>query len=158
MSIAELAEGYNCKYCGKRFDRATRLGGHVRQLHLAKATTTTQMAGDSLRREGELAAQILERWRRSEEPYDIIVALRVHPGFAKDVLDDYEKFSKRCKEYRYVTSSEKQPAEKQNDNPKRGRAVDTNSLKNVLNKTVEEVHRTQLPVPGTLAEEEGSEK
>lgn len=89
MAPAELAR-YACKHCGKTFNEGRRLGGHIRQSHPQK-TGDSGVSNHPVTAEGELAARILEMWKKGNEPFGIVTALRVHPGFIKGVLKEYDE-------------------------------------------------------------------
>jgi hypothetical protein len=89
MIPAELAK-YTCRHCGKNFTEGRKLGGHIRQSHPAKLVDAA-ISKTPLTAEGELAARILEMWKNGNEPYKIVISLRVHPGFIKGVLKEYDE-------------------------------------------------------------------
>lgn len=111
MAPAELAN-YTCRHCGKSFNEGRRLGGHIRQAH-AQRLVDASTSNAPLSAEGELAARILEMWRKGSEPFAIVTALRVHPGFIKGVLKEYDEL---LNEWR--RSTEANPALEHNQSDK----------------------------------------
>jgi len=89
--LAELA--YVCKYCRKGFDDGRRLGGHIRQAHPAQGSVSSERVDTVLPfvAERELAGRVLEMWERGEHPKDIVMSLKVHPRFVREVVQDYDK-------------------------------------------------------------------
>lgn len=100
MLVAQVAK-YVCKYCNKGFDEGRRLGGHVRQAHPPESSGSSESRTFLPFAEGELAARVFEMWKERKHPDDIIVALRVHPRFVREVFKEYGELLnewKKCSE------------------------------------------------------------
>ncbi len=104
MPPAELA-GFACKYCGRSFDEGRKLGGHVRQAH-----HEPRIMAPALKSEGEMAARVLDMWKRGTDPYSIVSVLRVPPGFVRKVLKDYDELLNEWKKSSEAESSAARPA------------------------------------------------
>ena len=61
--------------------------------------------------EGEMAARVLELWRRGTEPYSIVVSLRVHPLFVRSVLKEYDELLSEWKKASVVEAPSGGPRE-----------------------------------------------
>lgn len=110
MAPAELAN-YTCRHCGKIFNEGRRLGGHIRQAH-AQRLVDASVTNPPLTAEGELAARILEMWKKGSDPFGIVTALRVHPGFIKGVLKEYDEL---LNEWRRSTEANSAPDRNRSD-------------------------------------------
>jgi hypothetical protein len=92
---------YSCKVCGKTFDEGRKLGGHVRQSHpLPKSGAEREEGRDLGGLDGKNASRVLEMWKSGAAPLDIVVSLRLHPRFVKEVLKEYDELLNEWKRFK----------------------------------------------------------
>ncbi len=98
MSTAKLAV-FACKFCGKGFDDGRKLGGHVRQSHSVQKRDSI-VASPAPAGEGEIAARVLEMWKNGTEPFTIVLNLKVHPRFVREVLKEYDELLNEWRKFK----------------------------------------------------------
>ena len=97
---AKLAK-YSCRVCGKTFDEGRKLGGHVRQSHPSRKVDDGPGAKpEPLGPDGELASKVLEMWKGGAAPLVIVISLKLHPRFVKEVLKEYDELLNEWKRFR----------------------------------------------------------
>jgi hypothetical protein len=96
---AELAV-FTCKVCGKTFNEGRSLGGHVRQAHPTPKPGVQVEKHDVGDLDGVSASKVLEMWKGGAEPFDILISLKLHPRFVKEVLKEYDELLTEWKRFK----------------------------------------------------------